>query len=232
MTNRNFKIHPLAELFPMMPPDEFEKLKKDIQKNGQLEPIMLNDEGLVLDGRNRLRACNELGIEVRAKNFEVAMRGGPPITEADYIWSANVLRRHLTDDQRASLSLKWADGIRVAAKQRMKDGGKGLVDSPNPIHTREAVAKKAGVSANKIRQAETVAKRAPELLPKIESGAMKLKDAVKTISKKTKRFNMDMVVTKIISDMSKRMRAAVPSQHLPEFKKELRDAIDVWLRNL
>src|SRR5271168_3435620 len=55
-------IHPLAKLFPPLSPDEFEKLKADIQRNGQLEPVWLDEEGRVLDGRHRLRACKELGI--------------------------------------------------------------------------------------------------------------------------------------------------------------------------
>ncbi len=164
-----YKVHPLAELFPALSPDEFKKLKDDIQVHGQQEPIMLSSDGTVLlDGRHRLRACKELGIQPRIERFD---RAKLPFAAGDYIWSKNVLRGN-----------KWADTIREAAKQRMKDGGKGLVNPPNPIHTREAVAKKAGVSTHKIRQVETVAKKAPELLPKIESGEMKLKDAVKEIT--------------------------------------------------
>lgn len=43
--------------------DGFLELKQDIQKNGQLVPILLR-EGKVLDGRHRLKACVELGIDV------------------------------------------------------------------------------------------------------------------------------------------------------------------------
>jgi hypothetical protein len=161
-------------------PEEFQKLKNDIQLHGQQEPIVLSQDGTVLlDGRHRLRACRELRFQPRVERF--CQIGGvtSPASEADFIWSKNVLRRHLTDDQRAALGLKWADTIREAAKQRMKDGGKGLVNPPNLVHTRETVAKKAGVSTHKVRQAERVAKYKPELLPKIESGEMKLKDADK-----------------------------------------------------
>jgi hypothetical protein len=47
---------------------------------------------------------------------------------------------------------------------------------------RKAIAAKAQVSEHKVRQVETVAKHRPELLPKVESGAVKLKDAVKIIT--------------------------------------------------
>jgi hypothetical protein len=177
MTRYDYKVHPLAELFPVMSKDEFEKLKRDIQSHGQIEPIWINKDNILLDGRHRLRACIELGIEPKTHSFSIT--GNNCLSESDFIWSRNILRRHLTDDQRAAIGLKWADTVRDAAKQRMKDGGKGLVNPPNPVHTREVVAKKAGVSTNKVRQVESVARHAPELLPKIESGEVKLKDAVK-----------------------------------------------------
>jgi hypothetical protein len=179
MSVYDYKFHPLAALFPSLSADEFKKLKDDIQAHGQQEPIVLSQDGSVLlDGRHRLRVCKELGIQPRSDRFCAT----PQITEADFIWSRNVLRRHLTDDQRAAIGNKWADTIREAAKQRMKDGAKGLANPPNPVHTREEVAKKAGVSTHKVRQVETVAKHAPGLLPRVESGDMKLKDAVRTIN--------------------------------------------------
>jgi hypothetical protein len=186
MTRYDFKVHPLAALFPDLSADEFDKLKRDIQANGQLEPIVVSIDGkTLLDGRHRIKACIQLDRAPFVLNFSRVITeckkgaSGHELTEEEYIWSKNILRRHLTDDQRAAIGLKWADTVRDAAKQRMKDGGKGLVVSPYPVHTREVVAKKAGVSTNKVRQAESVARHAPELLPKIESGEVKLKDAVK-----------------------------------------------------
>jgi hypothetical protein len=179
----DYKIHPLAELFPHLPKDEFEKLKHDIELHGQQEPIMLGlDERTLLDGRHRLRACKELNIEPVTMTFG-ATNG---VTESEYIWSRNVLRRHLTDDQKAVLVLKWSDAEKEAAKERqrqnLKQGAKKpeVADSPPRGKTREVIAKKAGVTQHKVRQAETVKKSAPELLAKVEAGDMTLKDAVKS----------------------------------------------------
>ena len=192
-----YKIHPLAALFPDLPPDEFKKLKNDIQMHGQQEAVTLSADGTtLLDGRHRLRACKELGIQPKVERFlqpimrKVNERLGatapPAITEADYIWSKNVLRRHLTDDQKAALVFKWSDAEKEAAKERqrqnLKQGAKkpDVADSPPRGKTREVLAKKAGITEHKIRQIETVAKHAPELVAKVESGDMKLKDAVKS----------------------------------------------------
>jgi ParB-like nuclease family protein len=177
----DFKIHPLCALFPNLPPEEFKKLKNDIQAHGQQEPITLSLDGTVLlDGRHRLKACKELGIQPKVERFSHIGSATRPISEADYIWSKNVLRRHLTDDQRAMLGVQWSDAIRESAKQRMRDGGKGLVGSPNLVHTRETIAKKAGVSTHKVRQAEAVAKKSPDLSSKVAAGETKLRDAQKT----------------------------------------------------
>jgi ParB-like chromosome segregation protein Spo0J len=41
----------------------FESLLSSIRENGQLEPITINNNGEVLDGHHRLRACEKLHLE-------------------------------------------------------------------------------------------------------------------------------------------------------------------------
>jgi len=186
-----YKIHPLATLFPDLSPKEFKKLKNDIEGHGQQEPITLSVDGSVLlDGRHRLKACKELGIQPRVERFSPV--GGPtrPVSEADYIWSKNVLRRHLTDDQRAAIAVKWSDAEKEASRKRQLDGLKKgdqspvRADSPgrgDGHATRNALAQKAQTTAHKIRQAENVKKKAPELVDKVAAGEVKLRDAEKTV---------------------------------------------------
>jgi hypothetical protein len=188
-----YKVHPLANLFPDLSKDEFEKLKRDIEAHGQLQPIIVSGkdgDGIILDGRHRLRACKELGLVPKCANFALIVERSPHLTEADFIWSVNVLRRHLTADQRAAIGLKWVDTMREAAKERQKAGLKKgdelpvRADSParekSDRHaTRNALARSAQTTTHKIRQAETVSKKSSELIPKIAAGELKLKDAVK-----------------------------------------------------
>ncbi len=194
-----YKVHPLCALFPDLPPDEFKKLKDDIQAHGQQEPIMLSADGeVLLDGRHRLRACKELGIQPRVERFlQPIMRkvneglgftAKPPITDADYIWSKNILRRHLTADQRVAIAHRWSDAEKAAAKERQREHGHTAPgrskentsgESAQSVRSRTAIAQKAHVSEHKVRQVESVAKSKPELLPKIESGEMTLKDVTK-----------------------------------------------------
>jgi ParB-like chromosome segregation protein Spo0J len=49
----------------------FKSLLSSIRENGQLEPITINNNGEVLDGHHRLRACEKLRLKliVKVKTF-------------------------------------------------------------------------------------------------------------------------------------------------------------------
>jgi ParB-like chromosome segregation protein Spo0J len=88
-------FHPFADLFPLMEGREFEELVIDIGEHGLHEPIILLDD-LILDGRNRYRACLAAGVEP----LFVPYGGDDP---AAFVISANIRRRHLTNEQKREL---------------------------------------------------------------------------------------------------------------------------------
>lgn len=89
------QIHPLANLFPMMSEDELIDLADDIKANGLVHPIVTDDTGKVLvDGRNRLRACEIAGVEPTFRRLN-----GEDVSA--FIVSVNLARRNLTAGQRA-----------------------------------------------------------------------------------------------------------------------------------
>ena len=77
--------------------EAYEKFRDDIEANGLEEPIVTY-RGRGLDGRNRLKACEELGIVPVFKEYE----GDDPI---GHIVSLNLHRRHLTESQKAMIAL-------------------------------------------------------------------------------------------------------------------------------
>jgi hypothetical protein len=86
------QVHPVAQLFPMLDRGELAELAESIRQNGLLTPIRIDPNGVLLDGRNRLRACEMAGVEPR---FEV-YNGDDPV---EFILAANIDRRHLTAGQ-------------------------------------------------------------------------------------------------------------------------------------
>lgn len=94
MTATQYIVHPAAELFPMLPDDELDDLARDIHANGLIHPIVRDRSGAILDGRNRLRACELAGVDPAFTTYE----GDDP---AAYVIAENVNRRHLSKGQRA-----------------------------------------------------------------------------------------------------------------------------------
>jgi len=62
--------HPATAIFPEMSEAEFKEFKADIAQNGLRQPILVY-RNQVIDGRQRLRACKELGFAPRYKTVDV-----------------------------------------------------------------------------------------------------------------------------------------------------------------
>ena len=92
-------MHPAAELFPLMKGPEFGLLVEDIDEHSLREPVVMH-MGLVLDGRNRLRACEIAKVEPRFVEWEGV---GSPLA---FVLSRNLHRRHLNESQRAIIAAR------------------------------------------------------------------------------------------------------------------------------
>jgi hypothetical protein len=94
--SETIKFHPLADIFPLMEGAEFDELVADIKANGQHARIILKD-GMILDGRNRYRACLALGIE---PSFACEAYSDQITDPLAYVIGANIRRRHLNAEQK------------------------------------------------------------------------------------------------------------------------------------
>lgn len=88
----------LAELQAMLPDltgEEWDRFKASIAEHGCRVAIELDEDGRIIDGRQRARACRELGIKP-----PTVIR--PGLTEAEKFglcWSLNVVRHHRAEDR-------------------------------------------------------------------------------------------------------------------------------------
>ena len=84
------RVHPSADLLPMLNEEDLQEMADDIKQNGLIYPVVTGDQNgelVLIDGRNRLAACRLVDVTPEVKHFEGNIN--------DYIHSANKLRREL-----------------------------------------------------------------------------------------------------------------------------------------
>lgn len=109
-TAHALEAHQVANIFPMMSEAEIADLARDIEENGQREPVWLYG-GQIIDGRNRAAACARIGREPSVREFVGGADGLLP-----FVVSLNLKRRHLTESQRAMVAANIANlpqGVRA-----------------------------------------------------------------------------------------------------------------------
>lgn len=149
MNMLDLKIHPAADVFPMLSEEDLFELTMDIKANGLLHPIVVKD-GLLIDGRNRRAACLALGIEPKVEELK---NGIDPVA---YILSTNVNRRHLTKGQRAMAVAKLYPESRQGKKTSVKN---------------------TDVSSEYVKHARTVLRWLPEIADLVMAGTKPLSEA-------------------------------------------------------
>ena len=148
------EYHEIANIFPLMEGTELTELSADIKKNGLIDPIWLY-ENKILDGRNRYRACQEVGVEPRFQSYP----GNDPL---QYVISLNLHRRHLNESQRAVVAARLAN---------MQVGDNQYSGSANmPTLSQSQAAKMLNVSERMVRTVKAIEREAPERLSEINSG--------------------------------------------------------------
>lgn len=191
-------IHPAADLFPLLEEAEFSELCNSIKRDGLDQPIVIDKEGRLLDGRNRLLACDRSSVEPLIEVYD----GTDPV---GFSLRANLHRRHLNQGQKAMVALKVEEIFAAEAKKRQQEAGKEhgrgqpekLVADlrqaiapaaqpvaapacpPAPQATRapkasEQAAAALGTSGRSVQMAKAVIKAAPDLAAKVERGQMPL----------------------------------------------------------
>lgn len=190
MTAFTGAIHPAALIFPELDDAELDSLALSIQMEGLHEPITLLPDGTLLDGRNRLRACQIAGVDPVFRVYD----GNDPV---GYAIAVNIHRRHLTVGQRALLATEVLPLFEAQARQAMARGGasaapgrpreKGLADLPDlpearsSLDSRGSAATATGASPRAVGQAKRVKDKAPDLADKVRTGELALDRAERIV---------------------------------------------------
>jgi 16S rRNA G966 N2-methylase RsmD len=214
--------HPAADAFPMMDRKEAADLKNSIRKRGQQVPIILC-QGKILDGRNRYKACVELGIKPVTKEFDGD--GSPWL----WVWDHNAERRHLPAGTKAAIRLDieegdeaWASKMaeakaeadrkrsaatteqhKVSNPRAGESSGSGskVTTTIKDHKTRKARAEVAGTSSGTMAKAETVKKNAPDLHSKVTKGKLSLSSAYKQLQGRTRATKQAAAIKSVSSEV-------------------------------
>ncbi len=149
---RKLEFHPLLKQVPMMPLHERDALANDIEKNGQILPI-LTWQGKIIDGRNRYLACLSRAIE--PKVTELAIHNG-----GSYVASLNYFRKHWTTTERAHfaalMSIESERGNPEAKEAVAPNAPNGALSSVTlgKKPTQAEAAKAMGVSKRSVQRAK------------------------------------------------------------------------------
>ena len=169
-----YTIHPACAAFPDVGAEEIDALSMDIGRVGLLLPIM-TCRGQIIDGKNRLAACEMAGVEPIYKEF--TLDGATEPTEKQvwqYACSMNSRRRHLTTGQRALIAVQMV-GTFHGFNQHTEIEGVTVVTSSEAADSLR-VSRKAVVEAKSV-----IAKGSPKLIEAVRSGTVSLNDAFEVL---------------------------------------------------
>jgi hypothetical protein len=165
------KPHPVAAIFPLLDGVELQQLAEDVRAHGLLEPIVVH-EGMILDGRNRQRACELAGVEPRYEIWQA--KGQTPLQS---VISRNLHRRHMTSAQKAALALDLLPQLEQEAKERQrlsKGPGKKVSRSKETFSdTGTSTAKAAelvGIGHSSVETTKSIQRRDPKVIDLMRAG--------------------------------------------------------------
>jgi hypothetical protein len=168
-------------IFPEASQEDFDRLVQDIDQNGYDHkfPVVLKDME-ILDGWNRYRACEKLGIQAPRVTFT-----GSDSEAIAYMMRTNK-RRNLNKGQWATIAVE-AEEIMSAIKAdrgRPKKEQKIASLPKDQRTTSHKAAELFNTNRTYINQAAKVKAEAPEAFEKVKAGKMRLQDAVKEVARK------------------------------------------------
>jgi len=172
------------KLVPPLDAEEYKALETDIiEKKEALEPIIINQNDVILDGHNRYEICIKHGCFYRTevRTFD------SPEDEMIYVIDSNLLRRQLTKFMIVELNLKKADiKLKKQAKQQMLEG-KTLSRNQERVHVDKEIAKMSGVSKDTVNKVRKILKEGkPEEIQEARSKKRMINKVTNKIKKRQK----------------------------------------------
>jgi hypothetical protein len=142
-----------ASLIPELTKEECESLKESIKQIGIWVPLIVNQDGVLLDGHHRYKACKELGI---VEPPYIVKEFNNKYDEKLFVIDCNLKRRQLNNFQKVELALKGKPILVEIAKNNMLAGARGDRNLTPLGRVDEQIGMLAGVSHDTVRKVERI----------------------------------------------------------------------------
>lgn len=221
MSTDRMPYHPASEIFQLLEGEEYEQFKEDIRVNGLQEPIA-TFQGSILDGRNRYRACCDLGIEPKFREWG---GDGDPVA---FVASLNLQRRHLNASQRAMIAARIMDLFEADAKKRklanLKQGDTTPERENLPVRdtedgrAREKASEVVGVSDRSTESARKVLKDGTPILAMLVDRGRMAVSAAEVVAKLPQ--DDQLIVIDSVSNTPEQVTAKEVNKKVRALKRE------------
>ena len=223
-------------IFPEMQPEDYGRLKADIQSNGydMRQPIYIYNGG-ILDGWNRYKVCMEIGVVPIFKDFS-----GTDIDAIDYVMRTNK-RRNLTSSQWAAVAVE-ADEIVEAIKSETERQRREKISEARtntiqtPITSAAAAAEAVAIFGDEITQLiggsdnkhETEA--ATKLATTFNTNRTYINEAARLKEEKPEIFEQVKSGEKTLTQVKKEQQIAdKKAEYIEQSKREIQNKPSVFI---
>jgi ParB-like chromosome segregation protein Spo0J len=227
------EFHEACLLFQEMAGAELDELAQDIRDNGLREAIWTHD-GKIIDGRNRLNACEIAGVKPTFREW----KGKGSLVK--FVYSLNYHRRHLnlTPSQKAILAVDAKrliqSEIETERPKKISATTKGKPKTSSKLTTsfagksrdsRKEAAALIGVSPAYITAAEKIAEKSPETADEVKSGKKTITQAKQELGltppKPKGQCRLNGVLVDDPPDIAKqRSQGKIPPGVIPEIEEK------------
>jgi hypothetical protein len=203
---QEIKINPRFEKFsPKKKEDEIEKLKESLKNKGYVGSPILTWHGFIVDGHNRYKMCQELGIKIDLdKHVEEIDLGefAEEIDAMDWMLTHQLSSKNLTPGEKLAMMDEFKEEVRVENEKKklstlkqnrlvdrsLQLEGTESQDSNRKKFTDNQVAKKAGVGVGTVARYNKVMKSDDEeLKEQVKTGQVTVNKAYEEVKKRETR---------------------------------------------
>lgn len=178
------RLHQDHALIPCLSAAEYASLRRSVSEQEVLCPLDVTPEGVVLDGRARLKVATQLGLE------RVPARVVSPADNVAYMVGVAIERRQLSSSQKAALVVRYAayEEMRAEAQVRsranLKQASPEVATLPPRGKTRDRLAAMSGAGSRTVQDAITVFQHDRALFEQVVAGKIDAAPAARSVRRK------------------------------------------------